>query len=92
MEHVFAPETKLSEAFTTFVSRNSTGRERQMYTVSSVFDELEKSLGWVRKRYNHNTIPGYDILNDAYDAWMNSIMGEVADDEEEDNDDDDSTK
>ena len=84
MEHVFAPEEKLAEAFATFVIRNATGKERNLYSISSVIDELVSALQWKRKRYNHNTIPGYDIEKTAYDSWLASVAGEEEEEEDED--------
>ena len=62
-EHVFASEERLATAFQKYLSSGyASPKERSMYSVNSVFQELEKSLGWVSKRYKSNTIAGYDIL------------------------------
>lgn len=85
-EHVFVSDEQLASAFQKYLSSGfASPKERSMYSVNSVFQELEKSLGWVRKRYKSNTLVGYDILKANYDKWRESLQVDEVEDDDEDN-------
>ena len=88
VEHVFVSEEKLAIAFQKYLCSGFVStKERGMYSVNSVFQELEKSLGWCRKRYKSNTIAGYDILKVDYDKWISEQSIPTEEDESEDDTD-----
>ena len=91
VEQIFAPLQDLEKAFTNYLTTHATSKERQMYSVTSVVDELTKTLGWSAKRYEHNTLLGYQTPATNYQEWVksNADAAAVADEEDEESDDDD---
>ena len=90
VKQIFAPLADLEKAFTSYLATHANSRERSQYSINSVIDELTKTLGWTPKRYEHNSLLGYQIPETAYNEWLdkNKDMADAADDEEEEEEDD----
>ena len=75
-EFAFISNNELQNAFTNYVNAlPPTNREKKMYTVGSVKDELENGLHWVEKRVA--SARGYMLSREAYFSWRESIKNEI---------------
>ena len=79
--HVFASLGDLEKAFSAYLSTHATAKERSMYSVTSVVEELTRTLGWTSKRYNHNTLLGYQTPESEFMEWSKSNADAAPDDE-----------
>lgn len=80
---IFVGNAVLESSFNEFIKSLPAGsREKRMYTVASVKDELKRSLGWTDDKIEAGH--GLSVDEAEYDKWKQSL----ADSEDEDDDND----
>ena len=83
VKQIFVPESDLESSFAKYLTSNVNSKERSMYSITSVIDDLTRTLGWTPKRYDHNSVAGYQIPMDSFISWSKG-NDESTDTEDED--------
>ena len=79
----FISNSDLQNSFASYVNAlPASNREKKMYTVGSVKEELENCLHWEEKRMN--SARGYMLTREAYFTWRDSLASEIEEIELED--------